>query len=139
FNEALLDTYTDEQVTYYVNQSPTLITTRTESIRLLSDHLVAKSAPWPEDHRDETDVMDKARSVGVNVPAVRRIVPLPEGDHLIIMERIHGKTLEQLWPDLGLWSAIRIAWQLRSFVSALRTATSQKTGGVSSGRVNSEW
>ncbi|KAF8838344.1 kinase-like protein [Paxillus ammoniavirescens] len=139
FNEALLNTYTDEQVTYRVNQSPTLTTTRTESIRLLSDHLVAKSVPWPEDYRDETDVMDKARSVGVNVPAVRRIVPLPEGDHLVVMERIHGKTLEQLWPGLGLWSTIRIAWQLRSFVSALRTATSQKTGGVSSGCVNSEW
>jgi hypothetical protein len=139
FNEALLDTYTDEQVTYYVYQSPTLITTRTESIRLLSDHLVAKAVRWPQDHRDETDVMDKARSVGVNVPAVRRIVSLPEGDHLIIMERIHGKTLEQLWQGLGLWSTIRIAWQLRSFVSALRTATSQQTGGVSSGRVNSEW
>ena len=73
------------------------------------------------------------------MPAVRRIVPLPEGDDLIVMERIHGKTLEQLWPGLGLWSTIRIAWQLRSFVSALRTATSQKTGGVSSGCVNWAW
>lgn len=139
FSETLLDKYSDEQVAYYVDQSPTLTTTRTESIRVLSDHLVAKSVPWPEDHCDETDAMDKARSVGVNVPAVRRVVSLPEGDHLIVMERIHGKTLEQLWPSLGLWATIRIAWQLRSFVSALRTVTSQKTGGVHSGQVRSEW
>lgn len=109
FNEALLETYTDEQVTYYVNQLPSLSTTRTESIRVLSDHLVAKSILWPEDHRDETDAMDKARSVGVSVPAVHRIVPLPDGDHLIIMERIHGKTLEQHWSSLGLWATIRVA------------------------------
>lgn len=139
FSETLLDKYSDEQVAYYVDQSPTLTTTRTESIRVLSDHLVAKSVPWPEDHCDETDAMDKARSVGVNVPAVRRVVSLSEGDHLIVMERIHGKTLEQLWPSLGLWATIRIAWQLRSFVSALRTVTSQKTGGVHSGQVRSEW
>ncbi|KIK17716.1 hypothetical protein PISMIDRAFT_684948 [Pisolithus microcarpus 441] len=123
FSETLLDKYSDEQVAYYVNQSPTLTTTHTESIRVLSDHLVAKSAC----------------SVGVNVPTVRRVVSLSEGDYLIVMERIHGKTLKQLWPSLGLWATIRIAWQLRLFVSALRTVTSQKTGGVHSGRVRSEW
>ncbi|KAI6042305.1 kinase-like domain-containing protein, partial [Pisolithus marmoratus] len=109
------------------------------SIRVLSDHLVAKPVPWPEDHCDETDAMDKARSIGVNVPTVRHVVSLSEGDHLIVMERIHGKTLEQLWPSLRLWATIHIAWQLRLFVSALRTVTSQKTGGVHSGQVCSEW
>ncbi|KAI6014070.1 kinase-like protein, partial [Pisolithus microcarpus] len=139
FSETLLDKYSDEQVAYYANRSPTLTTTRTESVRVLSDHLVVKSVPWPEDHCDETDAMDKARSVSVKVPTVCRVVSLSEGDYLIVMERIHGKTLEQLWPSLGLWATIHIAWQLRSFVSALRTVTLQKTGGVHSGRVRSEW
>jgi len=109
FNEALFDTYSDEEVIYHVTQSPNLTTTRTESIRVLSHHLVAKSVPWPENHRDEIDAMERARSVGVNVPAICRIVPFPEEGHLIVMERIHGETLEQLWPRLGIWATIRIA------------------------------
>ncbi|KAF8525268.1 kinase-like protein [Hysterangium stoloniferum] len=83
--------------------------------------------------------MEKACSMGVNVPAVRRIVPVRKKDHLILMQRIHGETLEQLWPRLSLWTTIRIAWQLRLFISALRTVTSQTTGGLCSGKVHSEW
>jgi len=138
FNEALFNTYSDEEVMYHAENSPNLTTTRIESIRVLSHNLVAKSLPWPQNHLDEIDAMEKARSVGVNVPAIRRIVPFPEEGHLIVMERIHGKTLEQLWPRLGIWATIRIAWQVRSFISALRTVTTQKTGGLHSGKVHSD-
>ncbi|KIN95740.1 hypothetical protein M404DRAFT_17017 [Pisolithus tinctorius Marx 270] len=106
-DEALPDTCTDEAVAHHVDQSPTLTTTRTESVCVLSHNLVAK-----------TDAIEKVRSVCVNVPAIRRIVPLPEEDRLIVMKRIHGETMEQLWPRLRLWTTIRIAWELRSFVSA---------------------
>ena len=139
FNEALLDKYSDEEVMYHFDQSPNLNTTRIESIRVLSHHLVAKALPWPQNHHDEIDAMEKARSIGVNVPAIRRVVPYLEGGYLIVMECIHGETLEQLWPRLGIWATIHIAWQLRSFVSALRTVTTQKTGGLHSGEVHSEW
>ena len=139
FNEALFDTYSDEEVMYHAENSPNLTTTRIESIRVLSHNLVAKALPWPQNHLDEIDAMEKARSVGVNVPAIRRVVPYPEEGHLIVMERIHGETLEQLWPRLGILATIRIAWQVRSFISALRTVTTQKTGGLHSGQVRSEW
>lgn len=54
FNEALLDTYSDEEVMYYFDESPNLKTTRIESIqvRVLSPHLVAKALPWPLNHHD---------------------------------------------------------------------------------------
>ena len=139
FIEALLDVYSDEEVMHHFKQSPKLTTTRMESIRVLSHHLVAKPLPWPKNHHDEIDAMERARSVGVNVPAVRRVVPFAEDGHFLVMERIHGETLEQLWPRLGIWATIRIAWQLRSFVSALRTVTTQTTGGLHSGEVHSEW
>ena len=35
---------------------------------------MAKSVPWPQAHYDEVDAMEKARSVGVVVPTVRRII-----------------------------------------------------------------
>ena len=60
FNEALLDIYSDEEVLYHITQSPKLITTRTESIRVLSHGLVVKPVPWPWNHRDEIDAMEKS-------------------------------------------------------------------------------
>lgn len=55
-----------------------------------------------QNHLDEIDAMERARSVGhgVNVPAIRRVVPFfPEEGHLIqvVMERIHGETLATSW------------------------------------------
>jgi hypothetical protein len=47
FNEALLDTYSDEEVIYHFVHSPKLTTTRIESIRVLSymDYTPEKFAP----------------------------------------------------------------------------------------------
>lgn len=49
--------------------------------------------------------MEKAHSIGVNVPAIRRVVTqavvsFPEEGHLAVME--HMESLEQLWPRLGI-------------------------------------
>ena len=85
-NEVLLS---DEEVIYRVNQSSALTTTRAESIRALLHHLVAKPV---QNHRDGIFAMETARPVGVNVPAVRHIIHLSSGNHLIVMERIHGET-----------------------------------------------
>ena len=128
FNEALLDTLTLTKKSYSISCCLTshLSHYDTHGNNLRSS--VAKPVPWPKNPRDEVDVMEKARSVGINVPAVPRI-SCPRGNYFIIMDRMQRETLEQLWPRLGLWAIIRIAWQLRSFVSALRTVTSQKTGG----------
>jgi len=139
FDESLLETYTDEDIVHHIHQSPTLTTTRKESIRLLSHNLVSKLVPWPQEHRDEVAAMEMARSVGVIVPAVRRIIQLPSEDYVIVMERVHGQTLEQLWPQLGLWATIRVGWQLRSYISSLRTITVQTSGGLKSGKTRSEW
>ncbi|KAL4244616.1 Protein kinase-like domain superfamily protein [Abortiporus biennis] len=82
--------------------------------------------------------MERAQSVGVPVPIVRRVVGTKRSNYLV-MDRVEGETLEQSWSRLGLWKTVRVAWQLRSFLQALRTVTSQTSGGLSSGRVRSEW
>lgn len=53
FDGKLLESYTDEELTYYIEESPTLTTTRAEIIRVLSEHLVAKPVSWEEEYRDE--------------------------------------------------------------------------------------
>jgi hypothetical protein len=45
------------------------------------------------------------------------------------MYRAHGKTLEQLWPRIGLWVKILVGWQLRKFLRAMASVTSETTGG----------
>lgn len=94
-----------------------------------------------DDPLDEVYAMQRARALGVNVPAFRRLVPLDDfGTHYyLVMERVTGDTLEQLWPKLGLWGTLRAAWQLRGYLQLLRTVTAQTTGGLHSGRTRSLW
>ena len=141
FDEALLDNYSDEELFEHVERSPSLVTIRTEGVKTLSSNLLAKPVGWGMDPRDEARAMECARSVGVNAPAVRRIISREEGPrkHFLVMTRIHGKTLEQLWPHVGLWGSIQIAWQLRGFLRAMASVSSGTTGGLHSGVVRSVW
>ena len=140
FEEGLLDNYTDEQLLQYFQQSPFLITTRNESVRILSPGLIVKPYPSFLDYSDELSALELAHTRGVRVPGVRRVVRSVEnGNHLLIMDRIHGLTLEQLWPNLGWWDTFRVAWQLRSFLCIMRSITSQTTGGLHTGITRSEW
>lgn len=76
--------------------------------------------------------MTEARSTGANVPIVHRVVDdTPGNKQWIIMDRMFGETVEQIWPRIGPWTSLRIAFQLRSAYPA--------TGGLHSGRVKSEW
>ena len=134
--EGLLDSYTDEQLLQYFQQSPKLVTTRNESVRILSPSLIVKPHPSNMDYNDELSALELAHTRGIRVPGVRRVV---RGEHLLIMDRIHGLTLEQLWPNLGWLDTFRIAWQLRSFLCIMRSITSQTTSGVHTDTARSEW
>ena len=133
--EGLLDSYTDEQLLQYFQQSPKLVTTRNESVRILSPSLIVKPYPSNMDYNDELSALELVHTRGIRVPGVRRVV---RGEHLLIMDRIHGLTLEQLWSNLGWLDTFRIAWQLRSFLCIMHSITSQTTSGVHIGRARSE-
>ncbi|KAL1727195.1 kinase-like protein [Schizophyllum commune] len=134
-----LSAYTDAELERYINQCTSIRTTREEVVLRLSPHLVAKPVAWPEDPQDEVIALERARAVGVNVPAVRRVVPCDDDSHFIIMDYIDGQTMEQLWKSMGLLSTIRIARQLRSYLHAMATVAAPITGGLHSGRTHSEW
>ncbi|KAI0316343.1 kinase-like protein [Amylostereum chailletii] len=140
WNDALLDNYTDAELVKYVKQSPSLVTTRQEAVVTLSSNLVAKPVYFDVDYRDEVAALERARAIGIRVPTVRRVVPADdEEQHYLIMDRVHGSTLEQLWPRLGWWDTFCVARQLRSFLHIMASVTSQTTGGLHSGQVRSEW
>ncbi|TBU26205.1 kinase-like protein [Dichomitus squalens] len=143
FVDQLLDSYSDDELLDYIRRSPRLGASYSEqSIVLLSSTLIAKRSghDFDEEPLDEVGALQHARAAGVRVPAFRRLVP--EGDdgvHYIIMERIIGPTLQQLWRDLGLWGTVRVAWQLRNNLRLLHSVTSQTTGGVHTGQTRCEW
>lgn len=107
--------------------------------RASSPSLVCKRVGWPDNPWDEVDAIVRAASLGIRVPNVRRVVSLPEDDYAIIMDRICGKTLEQLWLTLGLWRSLWVGWQLRRVVRSLQTVKSQTTGGLRTGKTESVW
>ncbi|EJF64980.1 kinase-like protein [Dichomitus squalens LYAD-421 SS1] len=143
FVDELLDSYSNEELLGYIRRSPRLGGSYSEKlIWLLSPTLVAKEIGHDIDDEplDEVGALQLARAAGVRVPAFRRLVP--EGDnriHYIIMERIIGPTLQQLWRDLGLWGTVRAAWQLRNNLRMLHSVTSQTTGGVHTGKTRCTW
>ncbi|RPD65362.1 kinase-like protein [Lentinus tigrinus ALCF2SS1-7] len=129
-----LHVYSDTEFLDDIECSSPLVTTRQESIVALSPTLVAKPVPWGVDPQDEVQAIVKARSIGINAPQARRVVSDPDdGGHYIIMDRVQGRTLEQLWPSLGLLDTIRVGRQLRGYVRAMQSVTAQTTGGLHSG------
>ncbi|KAJ7251153.1 hypothetical protein B0H12DRAFT_1071966 [Mycena haematopus] len=118
FDDENLDGYSDGDLEAYIRQSPRIETVRQEHTKLLSPSLVVKVIPWPVTPWDEVDALKRAAAAGIRVPAVRRVVPLPRNAHAIVMDRVQGKTLEQLWPELGLWQTLSMAWQLRRAVTS---------------------
>lgn len=139
FVDRELDNYTDEELAAYIDQAYNLITIRKETVRILSPSLVVKTIDWPDNPWDELHAIERAAAVGVRVPTVRRIVSLPDDAHAIIMDRITGQTLEQLWPTMGLRQTLRFGWDVRRVVVALRSLRSQSTGGLYTGKVISKW
>lgn len=98
------------------------------------------------EHKDEIAALELARAIGIRAPRMRRFVPfidvMPQrgyGSHFLVMERVHGLTLEQLWPTLGLWRTLRLAWKLGAFLRTMRGITSPTMGGLSTGVTTSEW
>jgi Phosphotransferase enzyme family len=136
----MLDRYNDSELVLLIQKSPPLITTRVEAIRALSYKLVARFANGRDCH-DEILALQHAQKLGIRVPTVHRLVILnvEEEDYIIIMERIHGRTLEQLWAEIGWWMTIQLAWQLRTNIRAMHMVTSPSAGGLSSGCIRSPW
>ncbi|KAF9519378.1 hypothetical protein BS47DRAFT_1482078 [Hydnum rufescens UP504] len=116
FDEDALDSYTDaEMIAFFVD---------------------GRAAP------DEIFALKHAREMGIRVPTVHRSIffddpPFPSA--IIIMERIHGRTLEHLWAEIGWWKTIRLALQLRRFAQIMRADTSTTTGGLVSGFIRSPY
>ncbi|KAI9787651.1 MAG: hypothetical protein M1839_000182 [Geoglossum umbratile] len=107
-------------------------------ITLLSLGLIAKHC-YLSRMEDEAQGMEIARQLGIRVPNVKRTVGTSDDEGIIIMERIHGTILEDLWAQIGWVMTIRLAFQLRYAVRRLRSLTSLTAGSLFTGECRSFW
>ncbi|KAK3937389.1 hypothetical protein QBC46DRAFT_416389 [Diplogelasinospora grovesii] len=91
-----------------------------------------------KDIEDTKCAMQNAEALGVSVPHLKRVIrrgPVFE----FVQARIHGQNLMTVWPDLGLLSTVRLAFQLRGMVRRMRTVTSPTAGLLGTGLCRSFW
>lgn len=136
FEEFKLLDYSDEELLRYITAAKSLLPSDSLcSVKVLSSTLVAKPVS-----NDELAGYDMGESLGIRVPAVRRVIKRTEHEKLfIVMDRIRGVTLDEAWTQLGWISTISTALQLRKFVQAMRSRTNPEAGGLATGVCNSIW
>ncbi|KAF8917379.1 kinase-like domain-containing protein [Mucidula mucida] len=138
FDEARLHDYTDEQLLLFIGNSPCFAIDENFSsqTRILSHSFVAKHSYRYRNRypADEIEGMKLATRIGVRVPKLHRVVPA-ENDQgaYLIMTRIHGRVLADIWISLGWWRTIRLALQLSRFVKLMHSVTSLTGGSLSTG------
>lgn len=127
----------DAEVYALISRSPRL--ENNSAIVLLSSRFLAK-AYRPDCLADTMKAIEIARALGVRTPQLVRLIQYPEM-HMesLVMERIEGTTLEAAWPRLGWYTSLRLAFQLRRFVSLLRSITSDSAGSLVTGSCRSFW
>lgn len=96
------------------------------STYILNDRVVGKIAL---DRRvDEPDLSREAMAMRlvwehttIPIPRVHRTLRVKKWERVfIVMDFIEGERLDRAWPELSLWSRLRVAWTLRSYVRQLR-------------------
>ncbi|KAK2594847.1 hypothetical protein QQS21_007435 [Conoideocrella luteorostrata] len=125
----------DAEIKALISQSPRL--ERHNGIVLLSSRFFAK-AYRPDCLADTIKAIEIARALGIRTPQLIRLIPCPDVD-LLVMERIEGRTLEDSWPGLGWHASLRLALQLRRFVSLTRSISSDSAGSLVTGSCRSFW
>lgn len=75
----------------------------------------------------------RAHALGIRTPTIKRSVRAEDGYFECIQARVHGPTLMEIWPHLGIVSSFRLAFQLRSMVGRMRTLTRPTAGSLGTG------
>ncbi|TAQ89814.1 hypothetical protein B7494_g1859 [Chlorociboria aeruginascens] len=125
----------DPDLAHFILESPRHPSS--SRLTLLSPGLVAKLC-LPGNMEDEVKAISVARQLGIRVPHIKRTIETRD-DGYIILERINGIILEELWPRIGWIMTIRLAFQLRYSVQRLRSLTSSTAGSLCSGECRSFW
>jgi len=131
FQDDLLQSYSDTELVRRIIGSPSLV----RGIRLLSSNFLAKHYN-PDEVEDTIHATDIACLLGIRASTIKRITRNGP-DAYCVMDRIPGRTLEDVWASLSWFNTIKLAFQLRRFVQHLRSITSPVAGSLATGECRS--
>ncbi|KAJ5674251.1 hypothetical protein N7462_009690 [Penicillium macrosclerotiorum] len=131
------ETYTEDQLISRITVSPTSFAAQTKRVFRLSSKALAKTYLSSE-VEDVVAASNMAWRLGIRVPFLKKIVR-SESNAYCVMDNIPGKTLEDIWPDLGWLASIGLGMELREYVQRLRSMTSFTAGALDSGECRSYW
>ena len=135
FHDDLLQNYSEAELAHLITASPRIAPI--SSVFVLSPVLLAKHYQ-PQLVEDTVKAMEVAHQLGIRAPCIRRVIT-HQGSAYCVMDRIHGTTLEDVWTKLGWIRTVRLALQLRRFISLLRSVTSSTAGSLATGECRSFW
>ncbi|KAK4646166.1 hypothetical protein QC761_208080 [Podospora bellae-mahoneyi] len=106
---------------------------------LLTSRYITKFYTTLSHAKDVEVAILQAQALGIRAPELKRVIKAKDGTYECIMTRIQGVTLESCWPDLSLFTTIRLAIQLRTIVQRMRRITRPTAGSLGTGICRSFW
>lgn len=129
----------DEAVLEILDSAPNIETNKIEETIKLGPNLICKFTS-AEKSKEELAALDHALKIGLKVPVVRRVIHTSSNwETIIIMDYVHGRTLEQMWPEIGIIDTIRYALQLRKAINVMHKSKSVTGGGLATGEFFTKW
>lgn len=95
-------------------------------------------ARLPRRHDESNRGCTNSRHTNTTTNQLIRSVHCVNVDFLV-MERIRGRTIEDAWPGLGWCASLCLAFQLRRFVSSMRSISLENAGSLATGSCRSFW
>lgn len=135
FHDDLLQSYCDTKLVRHIIGSPSLASA--PGVSLLSSNFLAKHYE-PDEVEDMISATDIACQLGIRAPTAKRIIRNGP-DAYCVMDRIPGRTLEDVWTQLSWLITIKLGFQLRRFVQHFRSITSSVAGSLATGECRSFW
>ncbi|KAI9056293.1 kinase-like protein [Trametes sanguinea] len=96
-------------------------------VYVLASNVVVKVSDWGYLHEYEAKTMTLVRQrTTIPVPRVYRFF-VHDSICYLVMEYVHGDTLDKCWDSLSNWQKLRIAFTLRNYVQQLRRIRTPQT------------
>ncbi|KAI5284470.1 hypothetical protein KEM54_001305 [Ascosphaera aggregata] len=132
-----LDSMLQNELMHIILSSPPIYPD--SELRLMTTDYVVKYIPivgcYVESHF--TKVQEVADRLQIKIPRLRKLVENRAGHAYVIMDRVRGKSLEEIWNDLSWSESISIARKLRVLIKKLRSVTYNRAGALISGSCQS--
>ncbi|KAI9674625.1 MAG: hypothetical protein M1829_003707 [Trizodia sp. TS-e1964] len=133
FEDQILNHYSDDDLEKFILRSSPI----SSRVFCLSSTLVAKQVSPPE-ASGEVAAMKLAKQLGIRVASIKKILERTRLTY-IIMDRIAGSNLEEVWAQKSWFESLGLAFQLNRYILTMRSLVFPTVGTLDKGRCHSIW